>query len=203
MAILRLSDGRILTSFEGINRMIAPMVVGAFDGADDMLQLAQSMPQPLSQDDALAIFGAIPASQTQAVADAGLSYSRVAAAIPNADGSATFVSRTMDSPAETATPTLSEEQMRVYRVPHHVMAREWHFVFTGAVVKGVYISNELQGVVYCPAGNWMQLDSRVISWVMLPRDEATIAAGFFDTPCDTGFEMRVREDIEVLPAMRF
>src|SRR5690554_5742286 len=52
MAILRVSDGRVMTAIEDINSVVKPMEIGRFPFSEELRSQVEAMPQPLSAEDA-------------------------------------------------------------------------------------------------------------------------------------------------------
>lgn len=203
MALLRLSNGRIYTTFEDINRLVAPLSVGAFKVSDEVLRKASGFSHPLSKGNATYLLNNLAAEDRAMVEGLGFTHRRVGEVIPKGDG--TFLmALTYESQDEQAPPAvLSAKEIAEYLTPHYVHANDWHFVFSGAIVKGVQLEDGMQGVVYCPAGNWIRLAPTVLNWPIFPWGEATAAISCFDRPCEEPFHMELHPEVAILPEMRF
>lgn len=206
MPLLRLSNGRVYTTANDINRLAAPLQVGAFDYPQAVRSKVREFKHPLAKQDALFILDSLDPAAAAMVDRAGFKYRRVGNVVPSPDedGSFAFVQRDASSPADAPPRARSPKEISEYLVPHHVQVNDWHFVFSGAIIKGVYINSDLQGVVYCLAGEWIRLSPTLLNWPIFPYGEPTAAISYFDRPFDGGpFEMNLKPDVKVLPAMTY
>lgn len=205
MAFLRLSDGRIYTTFEDINRFVAPLEVGAFALDPEVRQKVAAFAQPLSQADALYVLDNFPKEDFDWSEAQGYTHRRVGAVIPSPkeDGSFLMALRDRTTPEDVESFVLSEKEIADYLTPHHVLVNDVHFVYSGAIVKGVWISEDLQGVVYCPAGEWIRLGPTILNWPIFPWGEATVAISCFDQPCEKPFDLDLKPDVPIKPTMMF
>ena len=205
MAFLRLSDGRIYTTFEDINRFVAPLEVGSFDLAPDVRKKVAGFAQPMSQADALYVLDNFPKEAFDWSEKEGYVHRRVGAVIPSPKEDGTFLMalRDRNTPEQVEPYVLSALVIADYLTPHHVLVNDVHFVYSGAIVKGVWLSEELQGVVYCPAGEWIRLGPKILNWPIFPWGEATVAVSCFDLPCEAPFELDLKPDVAIKPTMMF
>ena len=76
MAILRLSNGEVITGYSEINELIVPvgMEVGRFNYPDPLEAKVKEMAKPLDQDGAEFIFSELSANVAGVVKDLGFSY---------------------------------------------------------------------------------------------------------------------------------
>lgn len=206
MPLLRLSNGRVYTAIKDINRLVAPLRVGRFKMYEQVVARLATLPMPLSQDDAMLLLESLDPSDVAMVEEQGFKYRRVGNVVPPAvdGGGFAFVTRYEGGDPNTPAAEMTQKAIADYLVPHHVQANDWHFVFSGAIVKGVQLDGDLQGVVYAQAGDWIRLGPRVLNWPIFPFGEATAAVSFFDRdPAAGEFAMDLRPAVKVRPEMLY
>jgi hypothetical protein len=205
MALLRLSNGRVYTAPEDINRSVAPMQVGEFTIPPDARARVRDFKHPLSQDDALFVLKSLDPQVSGRAEQAGFKFRRVGTVVPSPadDGTFVYMQRFADQEHESAPVALSAQAVRDYLVPHHVLVNDWHCVFSGAIIKGVQLRDGLQGVVYCEAGNWIRLGPQVLNWPVFPHGRATVAVSMFDQPCTENFKMDLHPEVQIKPDMLY
>lgn len=205
MPLLRLSNGRVYTAPEDINRIVAPMQVGHFALSSEVAGKVRGFSQPLSQEDAMFILKSLDPKLSAAAEKDGFKYRRVGNVVPNPadDGNFVYMQRFEDRSIQSAPEQMTAEAIREYLVPHYVKVNDWHCVFSGAIIKGVQLSHGLQGVVYCQVGDWIRLSPKVLNWLVFPYGEATAAVSMFDQPCDKDFDMDLHPEVKVQDVTRY
>jgi len=206
MALLRLSTGRVYTTVEAINRIVEPLQIGTFEYPRSVREEVARFRHPLSKPDAMFILKSLDPKAIEMVTRAGFTYRRVGNVVPSPeeDGSFSFVQRDESSPGDAPPLARTPKEVSDYLVPHHVQVNDWHFVFTGAIIKGLRISDDLQGVVYCQAGEWIRLNPSLLNWPIFPYGEPTAAVSYFDRPFAGGpFKMDLKPEVKVLPGMTY
>jgi hypothetical protein len=204
MPILRLSNGRVYTTADTINPAVAPLQVGTFDYPPAVRAKVAKFSHPLSKSDAMFILNSLDPKAIDMVVGAGFTYRRVGNVVPSAneDGSFSFLQWSEKSPADAKPLARTSKEISDYLIPHHVQVNDWHFVFSGAIIKGVRIRDDLQGVVYCQAGEWIRLGPTLLNWPIFPYGEPTCAVSYFDRTFEDGpFKMDLKPDVRVLPGM--
>jgi len=205
VALLRLSNGQVYTAIEDINRIVAPLSIGKFNVSDDVLARVKGFAHPLSHADAMYILDNFDADTVKALEAEGFAYRRVGNVVPSpsGDGSFQFVQRAEGGDPDAPPAARSPKEIADYLIPHYVQVNDWHFVFSGAIIKGVQLEGDLQGVVYCQAGEWIRLNPTILNWPIFPYGEPTAAVSAFDRPFDTPFEMDLHPETEVRPDMLY
>ena len=204
MALLRLSDGRIFTTVEGINKLIGTVSVGKFTYPDDVRAKVEAMRFPLTEADLSYIEQNLdPALIAQAKAK-GIVNRRIGILAPSPDGDGGLTVYMGETAEKASKPvTLTKDQAYAAPNPHKSGAAGWHFVMTGAIIKGLELEGGLQGVLYTQAGEWMLLeDPQVTYWVLKPSDEPTIGFSFFDKEVGS-FGTIGHPEVQFLPGMGF
>ena len=206
MALLRLSNGRIYTGITTINTIVAPLQIGTFEYPQNVRKAVAGFQHPLAQRDAMFILESLDPKAVDMVISAGFTHRRVGNVVPSRadDGSFAFVQRDESSPGDAPARERSPQEIREYLIPHYVQVNDWHFVFSGAIVKGLVIRPDLQGVVYCEPGEWIRLNPKLLNWPIFPYGEPTAAVSYFDRPFEVGpFKMDLHPEVEVLPGMNY
>ncbi len=206
MALLRLSNHRVYTTVDAINRIVEPMQIGTFDYPQSVRDVVSRFKHPLSKKDAMYILESLDPKAVEMVTRAGFTHRRVGNVVPspNEDGSFQFVTRDEKSPADAAAVARSPKEVSDYLIPHHVQVNDWHFIFSGAIIKGLRINGNLQGVVYCQAGEWIRLNPSLLNWPIFPYGEPTAAVSYFDRSFEGGpFPMDLKPEVKLSPGMTF
>lgn len=206
MALLRLSSGRVYTTVASINPIISPMQIGTFDYPKAVRDRVTQVKHPLSKDDAMFILKSLDPKAVEMVTKEGFKFRRVGNVVPspNDDGSFAFVQRDEKSAGDNPPAARSPKEIADYLIPHRVQVNDWHFVFTGAIVKGLCIGDALQGVVYCQPGEWIRLSPALLNWPIFPYGEATAAVSYFDRSYEDGpFKMDLKPEVKVLAGMTY
>lgn len=203
MALLRLSNGRVYTAIEDINRFVAPMTIGKFKVTDETLAKVAAFPQPLSHADAMFVYDSLDPEAIRMVEAEGFTYRRVGDVVPAEDGSFQFMQRSPASDPAAPPVARSPKDIADYLIPHYVQVNDWHFVFSGSIIKGVKFSDDLQGIAYIQAGEWVRLNPTILNWPVFPYGQATVAVSCFDRPFDKPFQMDLHREEQVLPEMAY
>jgi hypothetical protein len=206
MALLRLSNGRVYNTLADINELVAPLRIGAFDLPASARATVSGFKHPISKNDAMTVLGLLDPKVTAMVAKEGFTHRRVGNVVPSPsqDGSFAFVTRDENSPGDAAPIARSPKEIADYLIPHHVQVNDWHFVFSGGIIKGLQLKGDLQGVVYCQAGDWIRLNPTILNWPIFPYGEATVAVSYFDRSFAGGpFKMDLHKEVQVKPGMTY
>lgn len=199
MALLRLSDGRVYTAIEDINRLAGGITVGKFRVTQDTLDKVVGFSHPLSHDDAMYLISKFDPEDRKMVEAEGFTYRRVGNVVPVSGGGFSFVQRYEGGDPSDEPMTMPPEAIKAYLTPHFVHVNDWHFVFSGSIIKGVKLSEDLQGVVYAQAGEWIRLNPTILNWPIFPFGTPTAAISYFDRPMDPPFSMELHPEVSVLP----
>ncbi len=206
MALLRLSNARVYTTIDEINEIVAPLRIGIFDLPEAASNRIAGFSQPLSKPDAMTVLKLLDSKVVDMTAKEGFTYRRVGNVVPSPkqDGSFAFVTRDENSPGDAPPIARSPKEIADYLIPHYVQVNDWHFVFSGGIIKGLQLKGDLQGVVYCGAGEWIRLNPTILNWPIFPYGQATVAVSYFDRPFSGGpFKMDLHREVQVKPGMTY
>jgi hypothetical protein len=206
MALLRLSNSRVYANIAAINRIVAPMQIGTFDYPESVRKTVAGFKHPLSKQDAMFILESLDPKAVEMATREGFTHRRVGNVVPSPadDGGFAFVTRDEASPGDAPPLARTPKEVAEYLIPHHVQVNDLHFVFTGAIVKGLRIRDDLQGIVYCQPGEWIRLNPTLLNWPIFPYGEATAAVSYFDRSFAGGpFPMDLKPEVKVLPGMNY
>jgi hypothetical protein len=206
MALLRLSNSRVHTSLSEINELVAPLQIGAFDLPASTRETVSRFKHPISKEDAMTVLRLLDPKVPAMVAKEGFTHRRVGNVVPSTgqDGSFAFVTRDENSAGDAAPIARSPKEIADYLIPHHVLVNDWHFVFSGGIIKGVQLKGDLQGVVYCQAGDWIRLNPSILNWPIFPYGEPTVAVSYFDRSFSGGpFKMDLHKEVPVKAGMTY
>ena len=210
MAILRLSNGEVITGYSEINELIVPagMEIGRFTYPDPLEAKVKSMEKPLNQDGAELIFSELSANVESVAKDLDFSYNyrRAGIFVPaKKKGGTSVFSMAGDDHVQVVSAEMTLADLANYMAPHILRANNLHFSFQGAFIKGMQLGSGLQAMIYVPAGEWQRLDPNILSWVVFPSGEPVIGLSFFDQkPNASGaHETDVFPDIEILETVKF
>jgi hypothetical protein len=203
MALLRVTDGRVLTAIDDINAVVKPMEIGRFPFDDALRQRVNALPQPLSAQDAKSIVTLLDPSVRNKLKAEGYVSWRLGNVLAEDGGSYAFHQHF--ETGESGAGKKSAQEMKEYLTPHYVLVNDIHFVFTGAIIKGVQLDSGLQAVCYVEAGEWIRLGPTILNWPIFPSGEAITGLSFFDQPAVPGkpWKMDLRPDVKVQPTMLF
>ena len=210
MAILRLSNGEVITGYSEINELIVPagMEVGRFNYPDPLEAKVKSMEKPLNQDGAEFIFSELSENVESVVKDLDFSYNyrRAGIFVPAKEkGGTSAFSMAGDDQMQVASAEMTPTDLANYMAPHILRANNLHFSFQGAFIKGMQLGSDLQAMIYVLAGEWQRLDPTILSWVVFPSGEPVIGLSFFDQkPNASGaHETNVFPDTEISETVKF
>lgn len=189
MAILRLSNGEVITGYSEINELIVPvgMEVGRFTYPDTLEAKVKAMVKPLNQDGAEFMFNELSANVDSVVKDLDFSYNyrRAGVFIPAKEqGGKSAFSMAGDDQMQVASAEMTPADLANYMAPHILRANNLHFSFAGAFIKGMQLEGDLQAMIYVLAGEWQRLDPNILSWVIFPNGEPVVGLSFFDQKPD-------------------
>lgn len=210
MAILRVSNGEVFTTYEDINALTKPigMTVGSFDYPEGLKAKVLAMPKPLTQEALDFMFGEMSGQVDGLVKDAGFGYAyrRAGAFVPRAErGGASSFSFGGDDKPGVASLEMAAADMGDYMAPHIVRVHNWHFCLSGCFIKGLQLEDGLQGVLYTPAGEYQRLDPTVPNWVIFPIGEPSVGLSFFE--CEPSAEgvhdTEPLPDLQIAESMKF
>lgn len=210
MAILRLSNGEVVTGYSEINELIMPvgMEVGRFSYPDSLEAQVEAMAKPLNEDGAAFMFGELSAHVNSVVKDLDFNYSyrRAGIFVPAKEqGGTSGFSMAGDDQMQVASAEMTADDLANYMAPHILRANNLHFSFEGAFIKGMQLNEDLQAMIYVLAGEWQRLDPNILSWVVFPSGEPVVGLSFFDEkPNENGaHETDVFPDTKIIETMKF
>ncbi len=206
MAIARLSTGEIYTTYEEINKIVKPMQVGGFNLAEEVSASVSELPMPVQQEGAEYLLKALDQEAVAMTEREGFVYRRVGCYVPPEEtgGICYFSTRHESDPG--LEEEMSESDLKAYLTPHHVLASDLHFVFSGLITKGLLLEDGRQAVVYAQAGDWIRLNQTILNWPIFPSDGPVVAISYFDrspNPETNDYDMDLHPEVEVLPTMLF
>ena len=204
MAIARISSGEIYSTHEEINRVAAPLQVGSFNLPAEVAAKAVGLPMPMQQEGAEFLLENLDAEAVSMAEKDGYVYRRAGCYVPprEKDGPCHFCTNDLTSGHVSA--ELSEADLKAYSTPHHVLAGDLHFVFSGLIIKGLVLKDGLQAVVYVQAGEWIRLNQTILNWPIFPAGVPVTAVSYFDrqpNPDTNNYDMDLHPEVEVLPEM--
>lgn len=199
MALLRLSNGKIYTTHDEISPRIGTVRIGKFNYPDDFRQQVEKLPTPLTNEGAELILSRLDPKAVKLPQAEGIVHRRLGCVVPQSDGS--FVFAFGKTASDATNDRMSEDQIRAYMTPHIVDAVDWHFVLSGAIIKGLDLGDH-QGVLYVQAGEWICLNPKVINWPIFPSGQSTIGISFFNKE-PGAFGQVEHPEVKILPEMRY
>ena len=210
MAILRLSNGEVITGYSEINELIVPvgMEVGRFTYPEHLEAKVKEMAKPLDQDGAEFIFSELSANVARVVKDLGFSYNyrRGGVFVPAKEkGGTSSFSLVGDDQMQVASAEMTPTDLANYMAPHILRANNLHFSFQGAFIKGMQLGSDLQAMIYVLAGEWQRLDPTILSWVVFPSGEPVVGLSFFDQKpnANRAYKTDVFPDTEISETVKF
>ena len=210
MAILRLSNGEVITGYSEINELIVPvgMEVGRFTYPEHLEAKVKEMAKPLDQDGAEFIFSELSANVDRVVKDLGFSYNyrRGGVFVPAKEkGGTSSFSLVGDDQMQVASAEMTQADLANYMAPHILRASNLHFSFAGAFIKGMQLEADLQAMIYVQAGEWQRLEPNILSWVIFPVGEPVVGLSFFDQKpnANGAYETDVYPDTEISETVKF
>ena len=87
-------------------------------------------------------------------------------------------SRVAEETREVATE--EADDLQAYLTPHNIHVNDWHFVFSGTIVKGMQLQGDRQAVVYVTPGEWIRLAPSVLNWPIFSFGEPVIGLSYYD-----------------------
>ncbi|MEM8496690.1 MAG: hypothetical protein AAF542_01625 [Pseudomonadota bacterium] len=206
MAILRVSTGKVYSTYQEINQILAPagMTVGSFDYKDSLKEKVEAMDMELPASSLDLLFGEVAhavASEVERLAFNAASK-RAGAGVPIADG--TLFTMAYEGQAAMSME-MKDADSAAYLTPHILRNNNLHFGLVNAFVKGVQLPDATQCVIYTTAGEWMNLTPDCLAWVVFAHGVPAVGLSYFDAvPDEQGqYEMDVRADHAVLETMKF
>lgn len=210
MAILRVSNGSVYATYEDINALTAPMgmEVGSFPYPEAHKTKWASQPRPLTQGALDFALGELSANVEGMVKEAGFKYEyrRVGCFVPaRTHGEASGFSFGGDDKPGVASIEISGQDIANYMAPHIVRVNNWHFCLSGAFIKGLQLTEDLQAVIYVTAGEYQRIDPTVQNWVIFPLGEPSSGLSFFECEPNTDgvHETDPLPDLQILETMKF
>jgi hypothetical protein len=206
MALLRLSNERIYTKISDVNELVAPLRIGTFDLPASVRATVAGFKLPISKDDAMTVLSLLDPKVVERVTKEGFKFRRVGNVVPSASqpGHFAVMARDEASPGNVPPTARTPKEIADYLIPHYVQVNDWHFVFAGAIVKGVQLGEGLQGVVYVQPGEWIRLNPTILNWPIFPHGEASVVVSYFDRSFAGGpFKMDLHKEVEVKPGMSY
>lgn len=206
MAVLRVSNGKVYTTYNEINEILAPagMTVGGFSYPDALRLKVEQMDMSLPAEALDLMFGEVAQIVDGVLKDEGFNHAciRAGAGVPISDG-------TMFSVAYEGQAAMSMEikdaDAEGYMVPHILRVNNFHFALVNAFVKGVQLKDGLQCVIYTTAGEWMNLTPECLNWVVFAVGAPAVGLSYFDVEPDAQgqFDTEGKPDHIVLETMKF
>lgn len=202
MAIVKLSDGRVLSTYKVINDLIAPNKVGVFKLFDQVEEKSRNLNVPLVAEQADYFMSQFDALAGDSPSRAGLVYRRFGCVMGGTHQDPDDLSRVSFSfyPGSSGVMTL-QEVADFQGVPHSKDGAERDYVFCGLVAKGLVLDSDLQAAVYVGPGEWLHLAPGTRNWAMTPYDAKTAVLGYHGNEPDPEngmFEFEYFPDIELL-----
>lgn len=208
MAIARLSTGEVFGSYSDINEVTAPVQVGRFSLPESTKEKIGELTMPLTQEGGDYILSMLDPNAETLMKHEGFSfdYRRVGCYVPPSTrgGSCSFT-MVNEGQAEAATAEMTEKDLVAYLTPHNVQVHDWHFTFSGAIVKGIRMEGDLQAVVYVTPGEWIRLAPSVLNWPVFAFGAPVIGVSYYDRVpnAEGGFDMDLHPDHPILESMKF
>ena len=203
MALLRVSDGRVFTAIDDINAIVKPMEIGRFPFDEALRERVNALSQPLSPEDARMIVNFLDPSVRKKLKSEGYISWRLGNILAEDNGN--YALHQHFESGEAGAGKKSAQEMKEYLTPHYVLVNDIHFVFTGAIIKGVHLENGLQAVCYVAAGESISLAPSILNWPVFPSGQAITGLSFFDQTASPGrpWKMELHPEVQVQPTMLF
>lgn len=208
MAILRLSTGKVYAEYVDINELVKPLQVGRFLLPDDVREKVAQLEMPLTRQGADYLFQSLDTDAEKLMErhEFKFRYRRVGCYMPpeKRGGDCSFAIAE-DGGGDVFVEEMTEGQLSEYLTPHNVLAHDWHFTFSGTIVKGVQLKSGLQAVVYVTAGEWIRLAPTVLNWPIFAFGRPVIGLSYFDRePENHGdFDMKLYPGHQIAASMQF
>lgn len=208
MAIARFSTGEVYASYSDINRLVAPVQVGRFSFPESLEQKVNELMMPLTREGADLIFDNLDPNAETMMKKAGFdfSYRRVGCYVPpKTRGGECSFTLLQDDREEGVTAKMTEADLGAYLTPHNVHVNDWHFTYSGTIVKGLQLERDRQAVVYVTPGEWIRLASTALNWPIFAFGTPVIGLSYYDLEPngEGGFEMDLHPDHPILETMTF
>ena len=208
MAIARLSTGEVYAKYSDINELVSPVQVGGFSLPESFEQKVNSLSMPLTREGADYILTNLDPNAETMMNNAGFSFSfrRVGCYVPpETRGGKCSFTILQENMEEVATAEMTEADLGVYLTPHNVHVNDWHFTFSGAIVKGLQLEGDLQAVVYVTPGEWIRLAPTALNWPIFAFGAPVIGVSYYDREpnAEGGFDMDLHPDHPVPATMKF
>ena len=208
MAIARLSTGEVYANYSHINELVKPVKVGRFSLPEDVKEKINVLSKPLTREGADFILNNLDPNTETMMKNAGFSFSfrRVGCYVPpETRGGKCSFSILQDDMEEAATAEMTEADLGVYLTPHNVHVNDWHFTFSGTIVKGLQLAGDLQAVVYVTPGEWIRLAPTALNWPIFAFGAPVIGVSYYDREpnAEGGFNMDLHADHPIREAMKF
>lgn len=201
MALLRLSDGRVYVTHEDIAPRIGSVRIGKFDYPEAARREVEALSMPLTDEGIDVATSKIDPAALALANSEGFVHRRIGCVVPSKqdDGPFTFAFgptaaeyRLFEQPIEDVISKLR---------PHIVDVPDWHFVLSGAIIKGLQLEDGLQGVLYVTEGEWICLTPKAVNWVIASQGQPTIGISYFPKPLGA-FQQVDFPEVQILPNMR-
>lgn len=202
MALLRLSNGRVYPTIEDISSRIGTVRIGKFDYPDSFRREVEALPMPLTDEGIDFITSNLDPEAVGLASAEGLVHRRIGCVIPPKKDGDPFAFAFGKTAREFTHRTGPEDEVRNNLTPHVQEAIDWHFVMSGAIVKGLELGDGLQGVLYVQAGEWICLNPKAVNWVVTAMGQPTIGISYFNMEVGS-FKQVNYPDVNILPDMRF
>lgn len=208
MAIARLSTGEVYANYSDINELVKPVQVGRFSLPEEVGEKINALAKPLTREGADYILSNLDPNAETMMKNAGFSFSyrRVGCYVPpKTRGGACSFTLVQDGNEEAATAEMTEADLGIYLTPHNVHVHDWHFTFSGAIVKGLQLEGDLQAVVYVTAGEWIRLAPTALNWPIFAFGTPVIGVSYYDRDpnAEGGFDMDLHTEHPIREAMKY
>jgi hypothetical protein len=209
MAVLRVSSGKVYTTYNEINEILAPvgMTVGEFSYPKALRTKVEQMDMSLTNEALDIVFGEVGESVEGLLKNESFDYAsiRAGAYIPakTEGGNVSFAMAYKGQAAMSA--EMKESDLDGYKTPHVLRTNNFHFALVNAFVKGVQLADGVQAIIYTTAGELMNLTPTCFNWVVFADGAPVVGLSYFgDTPDAEGqFPTNVTPEHVVLESMKF
>ena len=208
MAIARLSSGEVYANYSDINDLVKPLQVGRFAFSAVVEQKVNALTKPLTREGADYILGAFDPEAESMMKDAGFDFKvrRLGCYVPpeKRGGDCSFTTLKDDQSAAEV-ESMTEDDVNAYLTPHHVQVNDWHFTFSGAIIKGIQLQGDLQAVVYVTPGEWISIAPTVLNWPIFAFGSPVIGLSYYDREpnADGDYDMELHPENKVMDSMLF
>ena len=209
MAIARLSTGEVYTDYSDINKIVNPVQVGRFSLSEEVKQGVSNLNMPITKDGADYIFANFDPDAENLMKNEGFDFAirKLGCYIPpvTRGGENVHFQGLMKAAGEIATDEMKEADLTAYLTPHNIHVNDWHFTFSGTIVKGIQLEGDKQAVVYVTPGEWIRLAPTVLNWPIFAFGVPVMAISYYDREVNKEgwFDMDLHPDHPIFESTRF